>query len=181
MEMICITISATFTTSFVFFIILSTDLIVPPYYKYVAAVPKHDFSPTILKIFFMKRENQVCTLDQAKKLKELGISQDSLCWYVHHIETELVVAFGYSWTDDPGYECYPEKWAAFNVAELGAMLSSKNMFPQKGWEDQYWYDHINGQHQKFKTEAETRAALLIDLLERKVIKVASVNKRLQAA
>lgn len=140
----------------------------------------------------MKIETQVCTIEQAKKLKELGVIQDSQCYW-RHDQVEHVDGVN-SWSDQESLgemiKHYDSKWSpdwrdeyeiysAFTVAELGAMLSGKNGFPQKGWEDKYWYDHINGNHQKFKTEAEARAAVLIDLLERKVIKVAHVNQRLQ--
>lgn len=128
----------------------------------------------------MDVKNQVCTLEQAKKLKELGILQESLCWYVHHLETELVVAFGYSWTDDPGYECYPEKWSAFNVAELGVMLNTFTGNIRKSDNGDYWYAYLDT-YQQFKTEVEARAALLICRLEWGSITPDEVNHLLKAA
>lgn len=76
----------------------------------------------------MKIENQVCTLEQAKKLKDIGISQVS---QYHHF------SLGF-WSDGKGN--YPEKfelayhktapegyikaYSAFTSAELLAMISN---------------------------------------------------------
>lgn len=61
----------------------------------------------------MKLENQVCSLELAKKLKELGVKQKSLfCWvYQDDIERyELVYMPGHHWV------------SAFTASELGDML-----------------------------------------------------------
>ena len=72
----------------------------------------------------MKIENQVITLIQAKKLKELGVSQDSyFCWQhfpekVYRKEAlHLVNPMSKEGITDAG-----EFWSAFTVSELCQML-----------------------------------------------------------
>lgn len=124
----------------------------------------------------MKIENQVCTLEQAKRLKELGVAQDSLF---------------YHWLDYDGYKhaCVRmEKWnngrqpdcSAFTVAELGVMLQGCESYTRKSDRNDYWYIYLD-KYEHFKTEAETRAALLIYRLERGAITAAEVNYLLQSA
>jgi len=119
----------------------------------------------------MKLEDQVTSLALSKRLKELGVKQDSL----------------FHWKDDRGYG-YPEDWiiiegrpglrtscSAFTVAELGELLpwyvdfGSSNetgpryaRFPKPGVEF-YHYEEA-------RTEADARAKLLILLLEQKLVK-----------
>ncbi len=102
----------------------------------------------------MKLENQVCSLELAKKLKGLGIKQESL--------------FQWSW-DNEDYRLVYNKphldlFAAFTVAELGEMLSKYDEpLPHIGDEDWYWY---KGEEEiGAKTEANARAEMLIYLLE----------------
>ncbi len=73
----------------------------------------------------MKLENQVCTLEQAKKLKELGIVQDSL---FYHIECNPNV-FEIEQIDENSYKNYDKGdpvFSAFTVAELGEMLPTRS-------------------------------------------------------
>lgn len=74
----------------------------------------------------MKIENQVCTLEQAKKLKALGIAQESFLYWeeLHPLEgcaTErLQVHFN---TGHPiSNSVVKESYSAYTVAELHAMI-----------------------------------------------------------
>src|SRR4051812_36893725 len=69
----------------------------------------------------MKLEQQVCSLELAKRLKELGVKQESLYyWNIRHIWIVLK-AIG-----EPYITRKPEDYAsAFTVAELGEMLPSE--------------------------------------------------------
>lgn len=146
----------------------------------------------------MKIENQVCTLEQAKKLKTLGINQDAayLCFlensagkYIldtvegnfnsHCIDYEISVHPG-------GFEAsfIEQVIAAFTVAELGVMLPSETHTQRTGSEDsEYdnweWVDDGNGNaNGLYNTEVEARAAMLIYLLENNLTTAEEVNQRL---
>jgi hypothetical protein len=98
----------------------------------------------------------------------------------HDHEYELVLASGYEWSDFPCYVGCKYQYAAFTVAELGAMIGSWINLPyaigQVGTNVCLWTDDRGGQ--KFKTEAESRAELLIFLLESATIDADQVNERL---
>lgn len=123
----------------------------------------------------MKLENQVCTLEQAKRLKELGVAQKSLFAYA---DDNTICAPHY--TDMPMSWCmYP---AAFTVAELGVTLppetksfdsESFSAWVIMGIDGKLWFLSA--------TEAECRADLLIQLLESGRITAAEVNARLTGA
>ncbi len=68
----------------------------------------------------MKLEDQVCSLELAKKLKELGVKQESY-WYWHFYSM-------LSDTNPPSWQLVScvtdkkDKYSAFTVAELGEIL-----------------------------------------------------------
>lgn len=117
----------------------------------------------------MKLEDQCCTLQQAKRLKELGIEQISyFVWGERGVITE-------GWSIE-GYEDI--FYSAYNVAELGIMLPpgyDTMKITDNGWAA---YDP-DGECvlTHYKTEAECRAAMLINLLET-AITIEECNKRL---
>lgn len=126
----------------------------------------------------MRLENQVCTLEQAKKLKALGIEQKATFYYYNN---ELNLLRTYS---DHGY-LVVNSVAAFTVAELGLILpdqfSSWKYQSSDGerWdcaaEENRYYSHLI---EYCKTEAEARAAMLIYLLENDHITSETVNSLL---
>lgn len=139
----------------------------------------------------MKLQDQVCTLEQAKRLKELGIRQDAShaawlrnechgktefwCWPV---EAQGISNRGYS---SPAKGCL-EGFSAFTVAELGVMLPHgyDTMFATNdGWRC-FDLDGVEVRQQPFETEAECRAHAIIRLLESNVITPEEVNARLCA-
>jgi hypothetical protein len=121
----------------------------------------------------MKIENQVCTLEQAKKLKELGVCQESYLYHVKDITTPGTLS---------GKEkiIFNQHWSAFSVAELGVMLGNMAHYPHRSDRNEYWYVYLD-KYEQYKTEAEVRAAVLIFRLERGAITIAEVNHLLQSA
>ncbi len=142
----------------------------------------------------MRLEDQVVSLELAKKLKELGVKQESLFWWNEYEDfdsddwrnyriknyrkrTELR-PYGIENTSYP--ECgeaikNAARHSAFTVAELGEMLPSgfksgradciANALPP------LWFcrDSEETHQQIASTEADARAKMLIYLLENKLI------------
>lgn len=136
----------------------------------------------------MKLEHQVCTLEQAKRLKELGVVQDSVWMWVypkkekmistekgvyHHLHAKDII------DDNEGDEFDHEAASAWGVAELGVALGKhvKDIFlhgPTLMWTQQKGMNPDMWQYQ-----AHCYANWLIHLLENKLITPESVNDRLQ--
>jgi hypothetical protein len=119
----------------------------------------------------MKISNQVCTLEQAKRLKELGVCQESYFHYGDHMDGVFE-----SWMHEGDEDTF---YAAFTVAELGAMLKGCETYPRKSDRNDYWFIYLE-KFEHFKTEAEGRAAILIYRLEKGASTIAEVNHLLQA-
>lgn len=101
----------------------------------------------------MRLEDQVCSLESAKKLKELGAKQDSLFYFALTIDgiklvtKDLIIdIFGIINEIGKTVETRSIICSAFTVAELGEILQFEN------------------------TETEDRAKMLIHLLENKLMK-----------
>lgn len=130
----------------------------------------------------MKKQDQVCTLEQATRLKELGVEQESL---LYHTEKFGVLPMSsIDFTGDP--------ISAFTVGELGVMLPSiSSEFSNKVecWKNRkggyVWAVYEDGfiksgfAVQEEPTEAQARAAMLIFLLESNHITPTEVNNRLK--
>lgn len=119
----------------------------------------------------MKLIKQVCTLSQAKKLKELGIEQLAYFAFQGDVEYEPDLK------SDDG-----QNYSAFNVAELGNMITSKYTRLCKDF-DIGWRCLIEGTNGgdlfvADGTEAQVRAATLIHLIEQNMVDVEACNKRL---
>lgn len=128
----------------------------------------------------MKLEQQVVSLEIAKRLKELGAKQESLYHWVDsgNIQEYWSLISNYSGNDG---------LSAFTVAELGEMLPTSlykenqtyffNLANGNGVRCPNYVTYINGQTgihllNKLiweKTEAEARGKMLIYLLENKLI------------
>lgn len=139
----------------------------------------------------MKLEQQVCSLDLAKRLKELGVNQDSI--YIWTTRTEPATLWSLDryeehFGDDigSGYDEFP----SFTVAELGEMLpesvNPKNdyeYFLEIGHDSYGWYivyrsepdeERIMsdlGEILRDDSEANARAKMLIYLIENNLIKI----------
>lgn len=145
----------------------------------------------------MKLEDQVCSLELAKRLKELGVKQESAFCWAHPWEP-------YTYTEDksryiltePRKLNIREGIVAFTAAELGEMLPGHIGM---NWFLQFWKSDFSGPASFSinykdpktegnpetgwmretiieKTEANARARMLIHLLENKIITPEAVNK-----
>lgn len=143
----------------------------------------------------MNLESQVCSLELAKRLKELRVKQDSLFKWVEYphlmkqqedgtykcIETRIEILGTSYWRQDE-----IDIWSAFNVSELGIMLPSSyeksddfsspfcleirkysDLFYIRYYDsdDQWYFDY----EVKDSNEANARAQMLIYLLENGLI------------
>lgn len=114
----------------------------------------------------MKIENQVCTLKQAEKLKELGVVRQSFFYYYQCIvngrETMPIVNYvnfdygEYVENESINNAIYGntrnEYYSAFTVAELGVMLPDYEASREKGYEFrpyQQYYSHTQRVEWKF--------------------------------
>lgn len=109
----------------------------------------------------MKIENQVCSLEQARKLKELGVAQIGYLTYCHSGVCERMAD-------------------AFTVAELGAMFGSGTR------ESENLYNAVlsklnSGNPFNIVFRASFLADYLIWALENKYITAADCNERLKSA
>jgi hypothetical protein len=82
-------------------------------------------------------EKQVCSLDLAKRLKELEVKQESLLYWGNYLANgscRVLPRQGGSldWSDGWDLKDWQEIAAAFTVAELGEMLPKEVRFPYKG-------------------------------------------------
>lgn len=138
----------------------------------------------------MKIEEQAVSLELAKKLKELGVKQESIFRYCggHMMyfddqengkfeecrNTDLLEEDEYCHTAELTCEYFV---SAFTVAELGEMMPTASMEVDIRWskgEGAYWGEcfkfgkqvHLIGGE---KTEADCRAKMLIYLLETEII------------
>lgn len=151
----------------------------------------------------MKLQNQVCSLQQAKKLKELGICQNShFSWCGD--ETQRLMDNGKdgiavsNWVflsetlpvnnqEEDHRRLVPSAKpfaAAFTVAELGVMLPDAfESISAKELHGTVWYGiDQNGNFFPFKkqyqTEAECRAEMIIELIESGQLAIIEVNQSL---
>lgn len=124
----------------------------------------------------MNLEKQVCTFEQAKKLKELGVKQESLFYHTHSEKWGVLPKKGCDFTGDP--------LSAFSVAELVQM--NQNCFNIEYSESEknryYSQTSMDEDYSKrftyYATFAEACAAKLITALEREWVSVDEVNARL---
>ena len=126
----------------------------------------------------MKLENQVCGLDLAKRLKELGVKQESLFWWVDAYENYKITSEAYNedWvvrSEKNGFSNISDdkKCSAFTVAELGEMLPENVCWRdyRKGYGK--WGFNWGDFRAEADTEANARAKMLVYLLENKLIKL----------
>ena len=144
----------------------------------------------------MKLENQVVSLELAKKLKELGVKQDSIFYWVKGGSTKeecpdckkaggIIPECFYCAGTGKGevkqnYYLYSEQecskdirskdYSAYTVAELGEMLPpyTKSHYTASGKHFCYVPDDFKVLGQVAKTEADARAKMLIYLIENKL-------------
>ncbi len=132
----------------------------------------------------MKLEEQITNLELSKKLKELGVKQESLFYWVEfsglqkgHQDYKTSLHWELRNCEN-NLSNFPDKISAFTVAELGEMLKpyayySNNMasdFPTYQENHKSWgfiNDEIKWVYAD--TEANARAKMLIYLIENKLL------------
>lgn len=119
----------------------------------------------------MKLENQVVSLELARKLKELGVKQESL-FVMYNFGKDGHYEIG-QWNESaPHSYVYPnsEIISAFTVAELGEMLPDEYFAHQcKTLGGHTRIDFGDEQMVNSNTEADARAKMLIYLLENNLL------------
>lgn len=137
----------------------------------------------------MKLEDQVCSLEQAKKLKELGVSQESLFWWLELYQGPEDNFNPRYFLNSGKHKDIEIQFSAFTVAELGEMLPVKveNVYQEiitthtgsgewkcavrnvisGDWPQKYQIDA--------DTEADARAKMLIYLLENNLVDITDPN------
>lgn len=151
----------------------------------------------------MTAEQTCCTLDQGKRLLELGITRESLFCFIGdpNPDPKYFVPYELYYTPDAYTNCgaswYENRIPVFTVAELSVMLP--DYYPSwrfKGPEGKdIWIatvicgpkpvgiDDVHTAHEfdrHGETQAQALATLLISLLETKIITADQVNQRLSA-
>lgn len=117
----------------------------------------------------MKLEQQVVSLELAKKLKELGVKQEGLFAWVGDDDIPHAVRLNREslrWPDAVVY-------VAFTVAELGEMLKEHGL-PDYDPLQKHWYRNFSKPRYSLVasgTEADARAKMLIYLIENGLIKI----------
>jgi len=124
----------------------------------------------------MKLEQQVCSLELAKRLRELEVKQESLFWW--HDGCSALVKPHVKRQNDYCVGTQNGSVSAFTVAELGEMLpieyiSQRRPYGSIGANEYRW---LTGKYDddyviSASTEADARAKMLIYLLEKKLITV----------
>lgn len=128
----------------------------------------------------MLLEDQVCSLELSKRLKELGVKQESLFYWVRPIDIWQLTA---KLTEQDGIyfnhttiDIFPmDNYSAFTVAELGEMLPEWHDSCKRQEND--WHVRVfekkknNICHNAFdESEANARAKMLVFLLDQGLIK-----------
>jgi hypothetical protein len=135
----------------------------------------------------MEVKKQVCNLELAKRLKELGVPQFGtlFAW----ADTAIEIGEDGKWKFEPRvcqntFQADIEFTAAFTVAELGEMLPNHTLSRPMGHEDVdvnedyepfMCKQYVAGNHAKYKqiffapTEADARAKMLICLVEHNLV------------
>ena len=122
----------------------------------------------------MKLEQQVTSLELSRCLKEIGVKQESLFyWVCHWVNRTPERTFNLFYGKDED-DTVNEFVSAFTVAELGEMLPEGTESHRR---DNTWWcilDRRVGRRnvteaKKASAEADARAAMLIHLLENKLI------------
>ena len=119
----------------------------------------------------MKLEQQVCSLELAKKLKELGVKQESLWWWKPFLNAKSEEV---KWIISNNTSSFGKPISAFTVAELGEML----VYTQTGCAYRLWvcssqimiYSQEFNHTEQADTEANARAKMMVWLIENGHIK-----------
>jgi hypothetical protein len=123
----------------------------------------------------MKLQSQVCTLEQSKRLKELGIIQESYLY--HYFFDNVPRNLSGQWKLHHEYHKNFEHYSAFNVAELGVMIGRGTRMAEAHW--QWLIDCVNsGCSGTVSYNAVALAGFIITQLENNLTTPEEVNTRL---
>jgi hypothetical protein len=140
-------------------------------YQLVRSVGVLLTSGTPVERDIMELEKQVCSLELAKKLKELGLKQESYFWWFQNARNgNWMMGDASDAIKKDGKKEIPS-YSAFTVAELGEML------PREEWgadsmskKYRVWWKRAPVETDWIEnTEADARAEMLVYLLENKLI------------
>lgn len=127
----------------------------------------------------MKIENQVCTLEQAKKLKELGIECKSLFqWRDYSMlkDNRIEPLVSYERVT-VSHASVMQVFNAFTVAELGVMIGKGTHFSERHW--QWLLDCVNsGLSGTVAYNTVALAGFVLTHIEAYPSEISEVNKRL---
>jgi hypothetical protein len=139
----------------------------------------------------MKLQDQCCTLEQAIRLKELGVFAESLGCFIGDPNPDPAFHIPYQFLsyEEAYHECgsswFDSRIPAYSVAELGVMLPRLcHSFKGISNDDFLCCENFIVSESKGlfgSTEAHVRAMMLIWLIENKIITVEEVNNRLLSA
>ena len=120
----------------------------------------------------MKLEQQVTSLELSKRLKELGVKQESYFFYSTNDMQKRDEYYELSTVESMHEFYYPLEYSAFTVAELGEMLREGliTFAGSKRWIAQYKTSTVSALQQMENTEADARAKMLIYLIENNLLK-----------
>ena len=127
----------------------------------------------------MTQEQQVCSLELAKKLKELGVKQESLFYWIKFGDI-----FEIHQTFSNLFNKGLEQYSAFTVAELGEMLPKTTKYFRSqvtgdvmegrgSWPyyAELWRPEGKTITENADTEADARAKMLVYLIENKLLEI----------
>lgn len=115
----------------------------------------------------MKLEQQVCSLEYAKRLKELGVKQESIFVWEYYNEEFYGVNFLPLAIIPNNFDNF-ENYSAFTVAELCEILPAKHLNFYKN-ESGYIFSLFGEPNTIDKNIANAAAKMLIQLLENGMI------------
>ncbi len=122
----------------------------------------------------MHLEQQVCSLESAKRLKELGVKQDSYFWWAALKRGDIVIWDMENKKLADGNNLSKEHaiCSVFIVAELGIFMKGYGMpdFQDDEWVASFEVRVDEIRWVKGDTEAEARAKMLIYLIEQGLLK-----------
>lgn len=124
----------------------------------------------------MTLSSQVCSLESAKMLKELGVKQESYCMYVQEGPAYFLHV------NEPGNGPSKQDYSAFTVSEIGELLEDEGLGEWEirpcnaGYEIHIAYIADGVVHKDYthyvvgETQAEACAKMLIHLIEKGYVK-----------
>lgn len=125
----------------------------------------------------MKTKQFVCTLQQAKRLKELGVKQKSIFYWEGNLDS---TAYFIRYIDYENKKIWEDTFSAFTVTELGIMMPPHILSIKTDFNKYLCYSTSNtvvtDKMCEGSTEAEVRAAMLIHLLESNLFGVKDITK-----